>query len=456
MPQLREYQEEDVAKLITQDSMGVFNEQRTGKTPTSLTAMKRKGVYRLLIVCPASLCYAWKEEVGTWFDADALVLTSASKFNKQMSAKYPPFLPPVIIVNYENLRDTKVSKGAWEKLLKKFKPDGLIVDEVHRCKNRDTANFKAVDKFRHIDYRLYLSATPAPNKPWDIWAIIHLIRPNTYTSYWDFIHMFFIEEVSYVANQPLTNPIAFKPGMEAFLQRSLDAISVMRKRKDVMPWLPEQDRPTVIKLPCTATQKKYITELETMFETEHVNTQGVLDQLIRIRQVCAYPAILGLKGGSPKMEWLQQYLEDYPEKSVVVFSNSKKFLNFVHASVKCSCLITGDTPALVRQQHIVSFQNKTTRVIFLQTQAGKEGLTLDSADVTIFLDTYPPAADYLQAKDRMIPTSPEKVKPQEIIHVMMKGTYDERLYDIVAQNVADTDIINDYKKYLEERRKHNG
>jgi hypothetical protein len=39
---------------------------------------------------------------------------------------------------------------------------------------------------------------------------------------------------------------------------------------------------------------------------------------------------------------------------------------------------------------------------------------------------------------------------------MMKGTYDERLYQLVAKGVSDTDVINDYKKYIKERREHNG
>jgi SNF2 family DNA or RNA helicase len=346
------------------------------------------------------------------------------------------------------------SNGAWEKLLKKYKPQGLIVDEAHRCKDRNSANFKAISKFRNVEFRLYLTGTPAPNKPWDVWAILHLIRPHNYTSYWGFIHEFFEEETLYVGGREIHQPVKFRPGMQEFLQKSLDVISIMRKRKEVMTWLPEMELPVQIKLPCTELQAKYIKELETTFETEHVNTQSILEQLIRIRQICGAPAMLNLKGDSPKITWLKQYIADYPEKSIIVFSNSKRLVYLVKAYVRC-VVITGDTPPKERQQHIVSFQNGTTRVIILQTQAGKEGLTLDKADVTIFLDTYPPAADYLQAKDRMVPTRPDRVKPQEIIHLMMKGTYDEHLYKLVAKGVSDTDVINDYIKYVE-RRKHNG
>ena len=181
--ELRPYQLEDVQKLLTQPAMGVFNEQRTGKTPTSLMTMKQRGVQRLLIVCPASLVYAWAEEYKLWTEGSAYIISSATDFNLGYSIVLARN-PTALILNYENLRDSKAYKGAWETILKKYKPDGLIVDEVHRFKDRNSANFKAVSKFHNVEYRLYLSGTPAPNKPWDIWTTLHLIRPNNYTSYW--------------------------------------------------------------------------------------------------------------------------------------------------------------------------------------------------------------------------------------------------------------------------------
>lgn len=449
---LREYQEEDVQRLMTRSAMGIFNEPRTGKTPTSIVTMQRKNVQRLLIVCPASIVYKWKEEYKLWMNKEAYVIDSATKFNKKDT-----LIPDTacIIINYENLRDTIKYKGAWEKILKEYKPDGIIVDEAHRCKDRKSANFKAIKKFNKVEARLYLTGTPAPNKPWDVWAILHFICPSVFSSYWNFIHEYFEEETLWIRGQAINQPARFKAGKEQLLQNNLNCISVMRKRKDVMPWLPKEETPTVIKLPCTPSQLKYIRELEETFETEHVNTQSVLEQLVRIRQICAHPKILNLKGSSPKIDWLKQYLLDYPEKSVIVFSNSKKFIDLVRNEVKC-VYITGETNIKIRQAAINSFQKGEHKVIVIQTQAGKEGLTLDKADVTIFLDTYPPAADYMQAKDRMVPTTQENVKPQEIIHLMMKDTYDERLYNLVKQGISDTEVINDYIKYIKERRIPNG
>ena len=140
-----------------------------------------------------------------------------------------------------------------------------------------------------------------------------------------------------------------------------------------------------------------------------------------------------------------------------MFSNSKKFLRLISDKLtEAHDMICGDISPKMRQMIVQDFQNGKFNVLLCQTQACKEGLTLDAADVSIFLDVYPPSADYLQAKDRMIATSPERVKPKELIHVMMKDTYDVQTYNLVKRNADETAIINDYKNYIAERRQNNG
>lgn len=440
---------------MTHQAMGLFNEQRTGKTPTSIMTMQKRAVERLLIVCPASMVYKWKEEFETWTGKHAEVITSAKEYlESNATLGCTPF---AYIVNYENLRDNGKRKGVCEHLLKKYKPDGLIVDEAHRCKSRTTANTKAIAKCSwKIPYRLYLTGTPAPNKPWDVWTLLHFIDKEKYSSYWQFIDTYFEQRPIFLGATVRHEPTTFRLGMEQKLQEELNEITCMRKRKDVMPWLPKLEHPTEIKLPCTPSQKKYIAELEEMFETEHVIVQNILERIIRIRQICAAPEILGLRGNSPKLDWLLQYMSDYPEKKLLVFTNSKKFIDVLDRKLDLCNIphiaIHGSVAPSVRQDVVAMFQSGRCPVLLGQTQAIKEGLTLDMADVTIFLDTYPPASDYSQAKDRMIATKQENVKPQEIIHLMMKDTYDEQLYKLVEHNVSTTDVINDYITYIKERK----
>ena len=447
--ELREYQKEDVAKMLQMDCIGNFSEQRTGKTPTTCASLAQRGIKHVLIVCPASLMYVWKDAWETWTDNNAYVMKSTG------DSLVIPY-DTALIVNFEKLRGTKSNDAVAERILH-WKPEAVVVDEAHRMKDRKSLTALRLNYFKKVPIRIALTGTPATNRPWDVWSILNWLFPDEYKSYWQFVNEYFEEEVIWVAGTPHRQPARFKRGMEQILQKKLDAKCVQHKRKDVMNWLPAEEEPTRVMLPPNPEQLKAIDNLINYFEYKDIVTQTVLDNLIRVRQICAAPEILGLKAKSPKIEWLQQYLKDYPEKQVLVFSNSKKFLRLISDKLtEAHDMICGDISPKMRQMIVQDFQNGKFNVLLCQTQACKEGLTLDAADVSIFLDVYPPSSDYLQAKDRMIATSPERVKPKELIHVMMKDTYDVQTYNLVKRNADETAIINDYKNYITERRQNNG
>lgn len=450
MPQLREYQRADVDRMLQQNCIGNFSEQRTGKTPTTCASLIARGLTHILIVCPASLLYVWKEAWETWTGHPAFVMPN-TKYDLSLIPK-----DTALIVNYEKVRGTAKQCDVCDALIE-WHPDAVVIDEAHRMKDRKSLTTQQLNRFIKVPVRIALTGTPATNKPWDVWTILHWLFPDTYRSYWNFIKEYFEEEVIWVAGQPHRQPARFKRGMEPILQANLNTKCIQHKRKDVMKWLPDMESPTEIKLPATADQLKVIDSLINYFEYKDIVTCTVLDNLIRVRQVCAAPEILGLKYKSPKLEWLQQYIKDYPDKQILVFSNSKKFLRIIDAKLTVPHdIICGDVSPQTRLTVKDAFQNHKLQVLLCQTQACKEGLTLDAADVSIFLDVYPPSADYSQAKDRMVATTPERNKPKEIIHVMMQHTYDEKTFALVKRNIDETAIINDYKNYIKERRQQNG
>jgi len=446
---LREYQNQDVQKMLSNDCIGNFSEQRTGKTPTTCVALAKRNLKHILIICPASLCYVWKDAWKTWTGNEAYVMQSTKD---ELNIPYDTAL----IVNFEKFRGTAKNATVCEQCLK-WKPEAVVVDEAHRMKDRKSLTAIRLHRFLSVPVRIALTGTPATNRPWDVWSILNWLFPKEYTSYWKFINEYFEEEVIWIAGNPHRQPAKFKPGRAKILQEKLDAKCVQHKRADVMQWLPKEEEPTKVILPATKLQLDAIDHLMTYFEYKHIVTKSVLDNLIRVRQICAAPEILDIKGKSPKLEWLLQYLKDYPEKKVLVFSNSKKFLKYISTHLKCKhSLICGDVTLKQRGEIVAAFQGDALDVLLCQTQACKEGLTLDNADVSIFMDVFPPSADYSQAKDRMVATTPERVKPKELIHVMLQDTYDVQTYKLVERNVDETAAINDYKNYIEQRRKEHG
>ena len=449
--QLREYQREDVDRMFVQNCIGNFSEQRTGKTPTTCASLAQKGVKHTLIVCPNSLVYVWKDAWETWTGWPAQVIEETS-FDCSIVPE-----DCALVVNFEKIRGTKKQHDITDMLLE-WKPAAIVVDEAHRMKDRNSLTAEQLCRFIKVPIRIALTGTPAPNQPWEIWTILHWLFPDRYKSYWRFINDHFLQKTVYLRSRSISQPTAFKPGMATILQQNLNTLCIQHKRREIMQWLPEEQSPTVVKLPPSPEQVVAIEHLMSYFEYKHIITKSVLDNLVRVRQVCASPALLDLsKKISPKIQWLLDYLKDYPEKHVLVFSNSKKFLYLIQSHIKEPLgFICGDVPPLERVKLIEAYQKSKFRIMLCQTQACKEGITLDNADVSIFMDLYPPAADYMQAKDRMVATAPERVKPKEIIHVILQETYDADLFSLVQHNVNETAVLNDYKNFIKERRNRNG
>lgn len=456
---LRPYQQEDMQKLKTKKAMGCFNEQRTGKTPTSLVTLDSEGHKKILIVTVSSAIYQWQEEFEKWTCRPCVVVNGTKQQREKQIESWTDGL--VIsydslkeiqpkIKNRETLEETKGREGHIKQILAK-KPDAVIIDEAHKIKNPKSAVAKSIFKLSVIERKLALTGTPAPNKPYEIFSILHFLYPKIFVSYWKFISDYFSTKRAQASGHSYIDILGFKPGMKFKLQTQLGFISTNRKRKEVMTWLPEKDYQQ-IKLKPTKEQTKYLAELNKYYEIGRIVTQTVLDKLMRERQICLAPELLGLKGKSPKLEWIKQYIKDYPEKPIIIFSKFTSFIKILEKELPENSFysIIGSTSKQQRNEYKINFQNGLKNILLIQIDVGKEALTLDRAEAMIFCDKYPPASDISQAEDRFIATTVEKAnKPHTIIELMLKGTYDERLYGLVRQRKSDTDVINDYKKYIQ-------
>ena len=449
--ELRPYQREDVELIKSKKCLGIFNEQRTGKTPTVCVALKEMGINKYIVVCPNTLLFMWKPAIELWTGITPIVYQRPKDLELWKSSDVP------LIVGYERLRGSYKKECPILSYLRNRKVGAVVLDEAHYIRNHSSRTHKACNFLgRRTSVRLAITGTPAYGTPQDIWAVLNWIQPGVLDTYYNFCKTYFTQETVYTRQgtrieQPTTT---YRPGRAVILARITAALSVQRKRKEVMDWVTDLD-PTVIKLAPSMLQKKVINNLEKYFEYEDIVTVNLLDTMQKIRQVCADPMLLNLTGVSPKTDTLVSYLKENPDKSVVIFSLSTKYINlltniFTKYNI-ISAHITGDTPVEQRMQYVQDFQEGTLKVLLIQTLCGKEGITLDTADTAIFVDNYPPAGIYEQAKDRLIATNPDRLKPQEMIHIMLEGTYDERLFHLVASNIKETEVLNDYHKYITQR-----
>ena len=454
---LRTYQKSDAEFLASMPCSACFNEQRTGKTPTALETIKIRGLQnaRILIITTASSIYQWKEEYERWLGKSCEICAGTPTKKKEAIQKWKYGL----IVSLDSFKKTEARSGLVDPILSK-EPKMVILDEAHKIKNPKSANAQAVFRTRNIPYRLALTGTPAQGKPYDVYSILRFLFPGDYGSYWKFIDKYFIIEDRTVYNggNPRTFKYyeRFKPGMAEELQNILKTFSTQRKRKDVMPWLPDKFYQKV-KLEPTREQKKYLKDLEDTYRTGDIVTTGTLDRLVRYRQICLDPGLLDLKGKSPKTEWITNYLRDYPDEQIIVFSKFTSYLVRLSEQLDTTwAMLVGATPTKTRGQYIKDFQEGKFKVFLINIDAGKEALTLDAAETTIFTDKYPPIGSIEQAEDRFIASTEARAhKAHKIIELMIADTFDEQLYKLLEQRKSETDIINNYNAYITERRKTN-
>jgi SNF2 family DNA or RNA helicase len=427
--------------------MACFNQQRTGKTPTSIRVMADRSLNRVVVTCPASALYPWGEEFVRWSGLPAVVLDGTKQKKIKLLENWEQ---GGLIISYGTL---KSGNGEFINRIRLKTPEGLILDEAHRIKDRTTQNAEAAFALSEfIPYRLALTGTPAPNKPHEIWSILHFLYPKEFYSYWKFVEEFFYTYLQTNSQGKKFKDIGgIKPSKQKDLQIILAKCATQRKRKDVMQWLPDKEPPIKIHLPPTREQEKYLKELKDYFETEHIVTQGILDRLTRYRQICLAPDLLGLKSKSPKLEWIKNYLVDYPERPTIIFSKYTSFLHILEKELTNVNfrLIVGDTPVKTRAKYVTEFQSGLVNLLLINIDAGKESLTLDKAETIIFTDKYPPVGDIEQAEDRIIATTEEKANiPKTIYELIIKGTYDEQLYELLEKRAAAVDAINNFQKYM--------
>lgn len=442
---LRPYQKEDVLLLSNRTTGAIFSEPRTGKTPTILSVVKVKELKKIIIICPTSIIYQWKDEVEKWTNLNAY---STPKEKPKRIEFYKSWTEGALVIGYELLRIDVTD------ILKNNKDiECIIIDEAHRMKNRNSQQTHAINMFKKIKNRFVLTGTPAPNKLHEVYCILNFLYPKIFTGYWRFIEYYFnyTESTNWNTKQTWTEIGNLKHPTE--LQEFIDRIAVRHTQEEAMPWLPDQDPPINIRLNLTKQQQRYISELQEMYETEDVIVDSDLTRLMRERQICNAPALLELKGKSPKIDWISAYLKDYPDTPTLIFSNFTQFLKLLSTELGIPHMIIGKTSKEKREQYKTMFQTGKIKVLLINIKAGKEGLTLDEAHVSIFCDTYPPSADVYQAEQRMTATTEDKSHMEKKLYrLMMKDSYDEKLYKVVEHNLSTTAVVNDYKNYLKNRR----
>lgn len=467
---LRPYQTVGAEFLRTAERALLADEMRLGKTPESLAALGslKAEDFPALIVTPNSVKFQWEEAVRDWLpDAVPVIVRGGAKQRREAIAAVRDWQADVAIINWEALRlhtrvagygsvvglarceqhggDGQVSETrceAHDRELNEVPWGVVIADEAHRAvhpRAKQTRALWAVS--RDARYRWGLTGTPVLNSPADLWALMHWLSPAEFPS-----KTVFLERYGLVGWNPFggLEVLGLREDTKAELFSVVDPRFLRRTRETVMTWLPEKIY-TQRTVEMGSKQRKAYEEMRdemlTQLETGTTYVTNSLAKLTRLRQFASCYGLIDDEGNlrltapSCKVEALLEVAEELGGKAAVIFAESKQLINLAGEALQRAgyelAYVTGDVRDAERDEAVRHFQRGDTQFLLVTLGAGGEGLTLDRADVAVFLQRSFSLAKNQQAEDRIV--GQHAGPGLEVIDVVTTDSIEARVQEILEE-----------------------
>ncbi|KAI9329957.1 P-loop containing nucleoside triphosphate hydrolase protein [Obelidium mucronatum] len=261
---LKPYQQkglEFLAWLVNNGMNGILGDEmglgKTLQTLSMLSYMKesgRGGPY--LVVCPLSVLSSWEAELKRWTPTMKFIRFHGP-MNERASIKKRCTREKfdVYLTTYEQL----VAEVGWFRVSRGWRC--VVLDEGHKIKN-DKANLSGAVYSIPSQYRFILTGTPLQNNLQELWALLHYLYPQVFTSQTAkyFGDSFNLQKGTYNTD-----------GIESS-RKLLDLIMLRRLKSHVDLSIPPKEE-LIIYLPLTPMQRFWYKRLLTRIDN------GTLDQI---------------------------------------------------------------------------------------------------------------------------------------------------------------------------------
>lgn len=149
------------------------DDQGLGKTVQVLAGLIVANALPAIVICPSSLKLNWQLEVAKHLRVDLRVAV--------VEGEKGPIEPAhIVVLNYDLLRareDQLVALGA----------KAIVLDEAHGLKKPDAETTHrasvATRLAKVIGRAVLLTGTPMPNKPHELWRLLHIVDPREWPSF---------------------------------------------------------------------------------------------------------------------------------------------------------------------------------------------------------------------------------------------------------------------------------
>jgi hypothetical protein len=411
--------------------------QGTGRCGDSSIGKGHRDAAPALVVVPSSLIANWQAEARR-MAPDLRVLTLQGAHRGALHACIAQH--DVVLTSYPLLwRDLRVLEARPWHL--------LILDEAQMVKNAAGRTARAVRRLC-ASHRLCLTGTPLENHLGELWAQFDFLLPG-----------FLGDRRSF--HRQWRKPIEQNGETQraALLARRVRPFILRRRKDEVALELPPLTQ-VIERLPLQGGQRSLYESVRVAADEQVRRVLerkgfdggqiGVLDALLKLRQVCCDPRLVkGPKTAPPpenaKLEWLRTHLPTLVDEGrrMLVFSQFTELLDLVAPELDALGLpwlaLTGQTPPEQRGALVARFQAGEVPVLLASLKAGGVGLNLTAADTVIHLDPWwnPAVAQQANARAHRIGQD----KPVFVHLLVAEGSIEERLLALQARKQALADGV---------------
>lgn len=504
----RPYQKADIAFMAMNDAPLNANQPGLGKTVETIAAVYESGRHegpQLVMAPKTSLEVVWEMELSRFGQDHHVLVAPEGRPGREAvlrealryhSRGWPFWLvvnPAMITYKAEfvmcefhasrrdkpRVHEMRTCGACSEKKVPQYPQlfdiewEHKIIDEFHKCGLTNTATATA-QGMNDIPAKkaMGLSGTPIGGKPIKLYGILHYLRPEEFSSKWQFA-----DEWLTVTDNGYGKVIGgIREDRRDDFFKMLSRFMVRRTKLEVLKQLPPKQYQEIwIPLSDEPRQEKQYAEFEEMaaikIGEEELSATSILAEYTRLKQFAGaaqdveritvegrdgelreslklHP-LLGVSNKLPQVERILNELGIDPndedaegDEQCVIFSQFSELVDMVTEYLRGKGYqadkLTGATTAKRRTALTREFQgDDPLRVLVMTTTAGGVSITLDKASTVIFLDETWVPDDQEQAEDRVHRGSRNH---QVTVHKLRSEGTIERY---IANTTADKQDIND-------------
>jgi SWI/SNF-related matrix-associated actin-dependent regulator of chromatin subfamily A-like protein 1 len=425
--ELQPFQWAGVQYLLDARRAFLSDEQGLGKTVQALATMEADEAFPAIVVCPASLKLNWLRETKKWLPHRTVEVVEGGVA--------VPKTGDITIINYEVV-------GKHFNTLARLRPEAVIVDESHYCKNPRAKRTQAVRKLAESvvrgGLRVALTGTPVLNHAEELISQLRIIgRLDEFGSGARFSRQF--------------QGVLTEERLHWHLRRSC---FVRRLKSEVLPQLPAKRR-TVVPVALDNEREYRVAERDVV---EWLRSQplelGDLNAKIaatlraeRLAQLGALQRLAARGKLNSALAWIHDFLAS--GEPLVVFARHREIQEAVLERFPDALHLFGRDRIEAREESVRAFQEPGgPQLIVCATRVAAQGITLTRASNVAFLELEWTPALHDQAEDRT-----HRIGQTDSVtawYLLAAETIDETMAELVERKRGIVDAVTDGKRINDE------